>query len=149
MKGFGVTSLNSWIYGSVEALCRIKNCSVLDNESHNTLWAVPLKYLFSLSHYSNKLLQFDWPLQASGASLDLRHFLLAWAGWGLGTRLHYTVYTRTMGSCMPSCHLWWLDVPMVHSGICTNIATESWAGPGNEDNICSIPTYGVQPYTMI
>ena len=50
---------------------------------------------------------------------------------------------------MPSCHLWWLDVPMVHSGIRTNIATESWAGPGNEDNICYIPTYGVQPYTMI
>ena len=40
----------------------------------------------------NTALRFDWPLQASGASprirtCDTRPLLLAWAGWGLGTRL--------------------------------------------------------------
>ena len=38
------------------------------------LWAVRLKYLFLLPHYSNKrCLRFDWPLQAFGASPRMGH----------------------------------------------------------------------------
>ena len=63
-------------------------------------------------HLINAILQFDWPLHVSGTSpriwtCDTRPLLLAWAGWGLGTRLRVSsplkkkkrhLETRTMCS---------------------------------------------------
>ena len=45
-----------------------------------------------MSHLINAILQFDWPLRVFGTSpriwtCDTRPLLLAWAGWGPGTKL--------------------------------------------------------------
>ena len=50
----------------------------------------------------NAPLWFDWPLYASGASpriwtCDTRPFLLAWAGWSLGTRLTFVLLNICWG----------------------------------------------------
>ena len=89
----------AWIFGLVEVLklsvqSQAGQCWIMDLVT--VLWVVQLKYLFLLPFLPiNASLQFDWLLYTSRTSPriwthDTRPHLLAWAGWGLGTRLSQT-----------------------------------------------------------
>ena len=68
----------------------------VNNEFHNITWSGTINVLVLVSTLFKQTLRYDWLLHVSGASpriwtCDTRPLLLAWARWGLGTRLGYAL----------------------------------------------------------